>query len=190
MTPLTNPLTNPVTIRSGDLPDLPALTEIYNHYVRTGNATFDIEPFSVESRRAWFDHYAPSGRHRLLVAESEDGVLLGYATSSALRPKPAYDTSVETTIYCRPDAVGLGLGSRLYGALLAALAGEDLHRAYAGVALPNDASVALHRRLGFTPLGVYREVGRKFGRYWDVQWFELPLPVPLPPLEPTAQASP
>jgi phosphinothricin acetyltransferase len=164
-----------VTIRAGVLDDLPALTEIYNHYVQTSNATFDVEPFTVAGRRAWFDHYAPTGRHRLLVAE-QDGEVLGYATSSPLRPKPAYDTSVETTIYCRPSAVGLGLGSGLYGALLAALADQDLHRAYAGIALPNEASVALHRRFGYQPLGVYREVGRKFGRYWDVQWFELALP--------------
>ena len=171
------------TIRPGVLDDLPALTEIYNHYVLTSNATFDIEPFTVAARRSWFDHYAPTGRHRLLVAEQDD-VLLGYATSSPLRAKPAYDTSVETTVYCRPDAVGLGLGSRLYVELLEALREQDLHRAYAGVALPNDASVALHRRLGYAPLGVYREVGRKFGRYWDVQWFELALPLP------AAQASP
>jgi phosphinothricin acetyltransferase len=165
----------PAALRPGRLDDLPALTDIYNHYVRSSNATFDITPFSVQARQTWFDHYEPTGRHRLLVADA-GGELLGYATSSALRPKPAYDTSVETTIYCRPDAVGQGLGRRLYDALLAELAGQDLHRAYAGIALPNDASVALHRAIGFTPLGTYREVGRKFGRYWDVAWFELALP--------------
>src|SRR4051794_16812567 len=165
----------PVTVRPGRLDDLPALTDVYNHYVETSNATFDVTPFTVEARRAWFDHYSPTGPHRLLVAD-RGGEVLGYATSSPLRPKPAYDTSVETTIYCRPDAVGLGLGRRLYDALLTSLAGEDLHRAYAGVALPNDASVALHEALGYVALGTYREVGRKFGRYWDVRWFERPLP--------------
>ncbi|GAB3593211.1 GNAT family N-acetyltransferase [Angustibacter peucedani] len=164
-----------VTVRPGVLDDLPALTAIYNHYVETSNATFDVAPFSVEQRRTWFDHYSPSGRHRLLVAE-RSGEVVGYATSSPLRPKPAYDTSVETTIYCREDVVGLGLGRQLYDALLTALDGEDLHRAYAGIALPNDASVALHEAMGFTVLGTYREVGRKFGRYWDVRWFERSLP--------------
>jgi phosphinothricin acetyltransferase len=101
---------------------------------------------------------------------------LGYATSSPFRPKPGYVTSVEMTVYLRPDATGRGLGTLLYSELLSALAGEDLHRAYAGVALPNDASVALHERVGFRVIGTYVEVGRKFGRYWDVRWFERELP--------------
>ncbi|MGH8968411.1 MAG: GNAT family N-acetyltransferase [Actinomycetes bacterium] len=105
-----------------------------------------------------------------------DRDLLGYATSSRLRDKPAYDTSVETTVYCAPSALGRGAGSLLYDHLFRALASEDLHRAYAGIAMPNDASVALHLRHGFRELGTYAEVGRKFGRYWDVRWFERVLP--------------
>jgi phosphinothricin acetyltransferase len=165
-------------VRPGRLDDLPALTELYNHYVRTGAVTFDVEPFDVETRRAWFDHYAEAGPHRLLVAVdgSDDSEVLGYVTSSPHRPKPAYATSVETTVYLRPDATGRGLGTLLYQRLFAALEGEDLHRALAGVALPNDASEALHRRLGFREIGTYGEVGRKFGRYWDVRWFERALP--------------
>jgi phosphinothricin acetyltransferase len=155
--------------------DVPALTEIYNHYVRSDATTFDTQEFSVDERRVWFTHYAETGPHRLLVAVDQSDVV-AYATSSAFRAKPAYATSVETTIYCRADATGRGLGKLLYGALFDALAGEDLHRAYAGIALPNVASVALHRRLGFRSIGTYAEVGRKFGRYWDVQWFERPLP--------------
>jgi phosphinothricin acetyltransferase len=88
--------------------------------------------------------------------------------------KPAYDTSVEVTIYLAPDAGGCGVGTRLYKALFEALADEDLHRAYAGIAQPerNEASVRLHERFGFRHVGTYREVGRKFGRYWDVAWYE------------------
>jgi phosphinothricin acetyltransferase len=162
-------------VRPGRLGDLPALTDLYNHYVRSSAVTFDVGEFTVEQRRDWFDHYAPTGPHRLLVAVDGTAVL-GYATSSPLRPKPAYATSIETTVYLRADATGRGLGTLLYRRLFDALAGEDLHRAFAGVALPNDASQALHRRLGFTELGTYGEVGRKFGRYWDVRWFERPLP--------------
>ena len=164
-----------VLVRAGAIDDLPALTDLYNHYVRDSAVTFDVDEFSVEARRAWFDHYAPTGPHRLLVAVEHDEVL-GYATSSPLRPKPAYASSVETTVYLRAGAAGRGLGTLLYRRLFGALAGEDLHRAFAGVALPNDASEALHRRLGFTEIGTYGEVGRKFGRYWDVRWFERPLP--------------
>jgi phosphinothricin acetyltransferase len=97
-----------------------------------------------------------------LIAET-DGLVVGYATSSRFRPKAAYQTSVETTIYLAPEATGRGLGTALYAALFAALAEEDLHRAYAGVTLPNTASVALHRKVGFRSLEVYCEVGRKFG---------------------------
>ncbi|MDQ1605055.1 MAG: phosphinothricin acetyltransferase [Actinomycetota bacterium] len=155
--------------------DLPALTEIYNHYVRTSHATFDVRELTVDERREWFGHYAVSGPHRLLVAE-EDGQVLGYASSGRFRAKPSYGTSVETTVYRAPDAHGRGLGRLLMASLLEALRGEDLHRAYAGVALPNDASERLHRGLGFREIGVYHQVGRKFGRWWDVRWFELALP--------------
>lgn len=79
---------------------------------------------------------------------------------------------MEVTVYLAPDAGGRGIGTLLYKALFAALAGEDLHRAYAGIAQPNEASTRLHERFGFRYVGTYREVGRKFGRYWDVAWYE------------------
>jgi phosphinothricin acetyltransferase len=164
-----------VVVRPGEERDLPALTALYNHYVEHTVVTFDTEPFTVEQRREWFAHYAPTGPHLLLVAEL-DGAVAGYATSSRFRVKPGYATSVETTVYCDPAATGRGLGTALYGALLDRLAGENLHRAYAGVALPNTASEALHRRFGFRELGTYLEVGRKHGRWVDVRWFERPLP--------------
>lgn len=160
-----------VSIRRGVADDLSELTGIYNHYVRETPTTFDLAPFEIEARRPWFEAFAATGRHQLLVAERE-GRVLGYACSHRFRAKGAYDSSVETTVYLAPGAVGEGLGTRLYAALFDALAGEAVHRALAGITLPNPASVALHQRFGFTPIGVFREVGRKFGRYWDVQWFE------------------
>jgi phosphinothricin acetyltransferase len=158
-------------VRAGRIEDLPALTAIYNHYVEHTHVTFDLAPFTVEQRRTWFAHYADSGPHRLLVAVDGDEVL-GYATSSEFMTKPAYRPSVSTTIYCRQDAAGRGIGSTLYDALFAALADEDVHRAYAGIALPNESSLALHRRFGFREVGTLREVGRKFDRWWDVTWLE------------------
>ena len=151
--------------------DLPTLTDIYNHYVTHTPITFDVVPVSVDNRAAWLSHYADSGPHRLLVAVADE-VVVGYATSGRFRDKPAYATSIETSVYCRRGFTGRGVGTRLYAALFDALRGEDLQRAYAGVTLPNDASEALHRRFGFTELGVYHQVGRKFGRYWDVLWME------------------
>jgi phosphinothricin acetyltransferase len=162
-------------VRPGRADDLPALTAIYNHFVQHSHATFDLEPFTVEARREWFGRYAETGPHRLLVAEVA-GAVRGWATSSTFRTKPAYVRSVETTVYCDPAATGQGLGSALYGELLGVLGSEDAHRAYAGVALPNGASVALHERFGFHEAGTFREVGRKFDRWWDVRWYERALP--------------
>jgi phosphinothricin acetyltransferase len=163
-----------VLVRPATPADLAALTEIYNHYVAHTPVTFDVEPYSVESRRAWFEQFAEAGPYRLLVCEDREGVA-GYASSVRFRVKPAYEPSVETSVYLAPSRVGDGLGTLLYGALFEHLRGEDLHRAYGGVTLPNPASVALHLGCGFRSIGVYREVGRKLGSYWDVEWFEKPL---------------
>lgn len=165
-----------IIVRPARASDLPALTDLYNHYVLNSHVTFDMEPFSVEARRAWFDHYHETGPHRLLVAVRDDGIA-GYASSSPLRPKPGYSSSVETSVYIHPEHLGLRIGNTLYSELFRLLSHEEgLHRAYAGVALPNDASIALHRKHGFHELGLFHEVGHKFGRYWSVQWFERPLP--------------
>ena len=161
-------------VRAATDEDLEAINDIYNHYVRETHITFDDEPVTIEWRRDWFGHYAATGRHRLLVA-TDDGGVVGYTSSSRFRPKPGYITSVETSIFLHPDAVGKGFGSSLYSALFQALEGEDVHRVYAGVALPNPVSVALHQRFGFKRVAHFSEQGRKFGRYWDVDWFEKPL---------------
>lgn len=154
--------------------DLEAINEIYNHYVTETHVTFDIDPVTMEARREWFEHYDDHGSHRLLVAVADEAVI-GYATSSRFRPKPGYSTSVETSVYLAPDAVGRGAGSRLYEELFRSIEGEDLHRALAGIALPNPASIALHERFGFKRVALFTEQGRKFDRYWDVAWFEKPL---------------
>ena len=158
-------------LRAAAESDLEQLTEIYNHYVRTTTITFDLEPFTVAQRREWFAHYAPTGPHRIWVAVDGERVL-GYAWSSRLRPKDAYLTSVETSIYCRPETTGKGVGRELYRRVFADLQREDLHRAYACITLPNDGSVAFHRAFGFVECGKFTEVGRKFGKLWDVLWME------------------
>lgn len=164
-------MTSQPVVRAATADDLPELTRIYNHYVVTSGATFDVEEQSVEQRRGWFQHHAEHGPHRLLVAEGTHG-LLGWASSSQLRPRPAYAASVETSVYLDPSGTGRGLGTLLYGALFDALAGERLHRAFALIALPNDASEALHRRFGFRETGTWSEAGHKLGRWWDVRWYE------------------
>ncbi|MEV7996922.1 N-acetyltransferase family protein [Streptomyces sp. NPDC086077] len=165
-----------VQVRPGVEGDLAALTDLYNHYVRETPITFDTVIFTPEERRPWLLSHPVDGPHRLMVATDADSQeILGYATSSPYRAKPAYSTSVEVTVYAAPHAAGRGVGTLLYKALFGALSGEDLHRAYAGIAQPNEASTRLHERFGFRHVGTYREVGRKFGRYWDVAWYERPL---------------
>lgn len=164
----------PVSVRPALHKDIPRLTEIYNHYVLHTPVTFDVEPYTVERRTEWFKQFAETGRHRLLVAE-ENGIIVGYAGTMRWRPKAAYDTTVETTIYSSPETVGKGIGRLLYAALFEALAKEDVNRLVGGFTLPNAGSQKLHEYFGFKNVGVFTEVGYKFGKYWDVQWTERPL---------------
>ena len=159
-------------IRDGRSEDLPRLLEIYNHYVEHTHVTFDVERVDLAQRRQWFEGFETEGPHRLFVIEDHSDVA-GYACSHVFRAKAAYARSVETSIYLATDSGGAGRGTLLYGHLLDALEREPgVHRAYAGVTLPNEASLALHAKCHFKALARYSEVGFKFGRYWDVVWFE------------------
>lgn len=164
-----------VTIRPAEEDDLPEIVRIYNHYIETSTATFDLVAHTVDERRSWFDRYRPTGRHRMFVAvTAEKGAIVGYAGSSTFRAKAAYDPSVEASVYVDADAVGCGVGAALYDELIPLLRAEPgVHRVLAGITLPNAPSVALHERVGFEHAGTFREVGLKFDRYWDVGWYEL-----------------
>jgi L-amino acid N-acyltransferase YncA len=155
-------------IRGAREADLPTIAAVYAQEAREGWATFDTEG---RSREAWREQLGGGVGQHLLVAE-EDGVVLGYASSTRFRPKPGYDLTRETTIYLTAEARGRGVGRGLYDQLLDRLAADGMHRALAAVALPNDASVALHRACGYTEVGVMREVGRKLGRWIDVLWWQ------------------
>jgi phosphinothricin acetyltransferase len=155
-----------VTIRRAEPADLPALLAIYNHYVLTTPITFDIEPRTLAQRQTWLDQFATSGKYQCFVAVRA-GEPIGWACSAPFKDKAAYATTIETSIYLASGAAGQGLGRRLYGTLFEAVNGEDIHRAFAGITVPNDASIGLHRAMGFVLVGTYAEVGRKFGRFWD-----------------------
>lgn len=170
-------------VRAGERSDLPALRRIIDHYIRESAANFKTLPLDDGEADEWFDQFShPSGRYHLVVAESLDApgdgpgpvssTLAGFAASVRFHPRAAYETSVMTSVYLDPDACARGIGSRLYARLFERLAAADIHRAYAGITLPNDASIALHRKFGFADAGVFTEAGRKFGRYWDVVWME------------------
>lgn len=151
--------------------DLPALLAIYNHYIETTAITFDLEPKTLEQRQAWLDSFRPTGRHQCFVAVKDD-VAIGWACSGKFREKAAYDTTIETSIYVAPGEGGQGLGRKLYTTLFEALAKEDVHRAIGCITVPNEPSVRLHLAMGFKDVGQFHEVGRKFGRFWDVAWYE------------------
>lgn len=151
--------------------DYESIVNILNPFIEKTAVTFDTTPYTVETRQPWFKQFNELGRHQCLVAEFE-GRVVGYANSSALRPKAAYDTSVEVSVYRCPSYNEPGLGSLLYYSLFERLSNEDVHRAHCLITLPNDASVALHKKVGFYDVGVLNEAGRKFGTFHSVLWME------------------
>ncbi|MEZ6004528.1 MAG: N-acetyltransferase family protein [Planctomycetota bacterium] len=160
-----------VHLRPGRMADAAALGTIYNHFVASSPVTFDLEPRLGAAQEAWTAQFKEDTPHQLWVA-CEGEAIVAYASSSVFRAKPAYHTSIETSVYVAPGALGRGLGAVMYGQLFDSLAALDLHRAYAAITLPNEASLRLHRNFGFTDCGVWSEVGRKFGRFWDVALLE------------------
>jgi phosphinothricin acetyltransferase len=162
---------NGLSIRRVEQGDLPALLDIYNHFVLTTPITFDVEPRTLAQRQEWLDTFKPTGRYQCFVAV-ENGKPIGWACSGKFKEKAAYDTSVEMSVYLAPSAHGKGLGRKLYETLIPALQREDIHRLYGGITQPNAASVALHAAFGFKRVGVQSEVGRKFGKFWDVALYE------------------
>jgi phosphinothricin acetyltransferase len=159
-----------LTIEPLDIAHHAPLLDIYNHYVEATHVTFDVEPYTADTRSPWYEQF--DGQRWQCLVGRFDGRVAGYACTTRFRPKPAYVTSAEVSVYLHPDFIGRGLGTALYEALFARLPGQGLHRAYACIALPNEASIALHRRFGFEHAGHLREVGWKFDRYWDVVYLE------------------
>jgi phosphinothricin acetyltransferase len=170
----TEPGSDGVAVRDAARADLPAVAAIYTHYVLKTTTTFNTQ---VRTPAEWtdrFETHVERGPYHLLVAERA-GRVEGYVETQPFRPKPAYDPSVELSIYVAPDTTAAGVGRALFDALLARLATGDFHRLYSVIALPNDRSVRFHERVGFVHRGTLTEAGRKFGRYLDVAFYELAL---------------
>jgi phosphinothricin acetyltransferase len=160
-----------ITIRHAEAADLSALLDIYNFYVLNTPITFDIEPRTLMQRQEWLEQFGHTDRHQCFVALS-GGKPVGWACSARFKEKAAYQTSVETSVYCAPGSTGRGIGRRLYETLFEALPPDNIHRAYAGITLPNEASARLHVSQGFCQIGTQHQVGRKFDRFWDVAMYE------------------
>ncbi|UXI04184.1 GNAT family N-acetyltransferase [Photobacterium sp. TY1-4] len=166
-------------IRFGKRSDIGQITDIFNYYIEQTNARFESAPLPDEDRQAWFSQFAGDSKHQIFVAV-ENGKILGFACSQPYRATPAFEDTVEATIYLAPEARGKGLGSILYSKLLEALGNQGVHRVLSGVALPNDASLALHKRFGFREVGVFQEYAKKNDQYVSSMWLEKALDVEFP----------
>jgi L-amino acid N-acyltransferase YncA len=155
-------------IRPATLADAADMLAIYSPVVQETAISFELAPPTLQEFEERVRKY--SCDWAWLVAE-RDGLIVGYAYGSSHRERLAYKWSTETSAYVHPSARGQGVGKRLYHALLPLLAEKGYCNAYAGIALPNDASVALHQSVGFRPIGQFPSVGRKFGKWHDVAWF-------------------
>jgi len=165
-----NDSTRSATIREATASDAAPIAAIYDHYILKTVVTFEEEPVSdAEIARRIEEVRAAS--LPWLVAEAE-GHVLGYAYARPWHARSAYRFSVESTIYLAHDAVGRGVGTELYGALLARLPTRGIHAVLGGIALPNAASVALHEKLGFRKVAELAEVGFKFERWIDVGYWQ------------------
>jgi L-amino acid N-acyltransferase YncA len=160
---------NAVVIRPAAAGDAAACAAIYAPFVRDTWVSFETEvPDEAEMARRIA---AISASHAWLVAEVA-GRVAGYAYGSQHRIRAAYGTSCDVAIYIDPAFERRGIGRSLYAQLLPLLAERGFHAAFAGIALPNDGSIALHRAIGFEPVGIYREVGWKLGGWRDTSWWQ------------------
>jgi phosphinothricin acetyltransferase len=164
--------------------DADAITAIYAPIVATTAISFEIEPPTVDQMRERIE--TTLQRFPWLVSEDAHGKLNGYAHASRHRERAAYRWAVDTAIYVRADARHQGIGQRLYAALFDELVGLGYFQAFAGITLPNTASVAVHEAVGFVPVGVYRNVGYKLGAWHDLGRWQKTLCAPQVPTEPRA----
>lgn len=164
-----------VVIEPGTEDDLPAIVDILNYTIMNSNATPTSQPTSIAGRTGWFERFSPAGPHRLFVARRGNQVL-GFAASQAYQDHEGFQETVEVSIVLDVRSRGQGVGTALYRALFECLAGEPVHVALAAIVLPNDASIALHRKLGFTEVGIFHEYAVKNGQYLSSIWMERRFP--------------
>ena len=167
-------------IRRATAEDAAFIAQIYRPFVEDHWTSFERTPpdaAEIARRSA-----AAGDLYPWLVAEDERP--LGYAYASPHRTRASYVSSVDTAIYCAPEARGKGVGKRLYERLFEILTAQNYVMAFAGIAMPNEASIAVHRSLGFQQIGTYPNVGFKHGAWRDTQWWGRPLAEPqVPPAD-------
>jgi phosphinothricin acetyltransferase len=159
-------------IRLATSDDAAVICAIYNHYVTNTTITFEEDPVAPAEMAQRIAN--ANAQHCWYVFE-QDGAVAAYAYATPWRVRPAYRHSVETTVYVKPGGGGKGIGTELYTHLILQLRKRGFRAVIGGIALPNNASVALHERLGFTQVAHFVDVGHKFGKWIDVGYWELVL---------------
>lgn len=174
-------MTGDVSVREATADDADALARIYNHYIRETVITFEIDEVDAGVMVGRVAKLQAAGLPWLVAVEG--AALLGYAYAAPYRERAAYVHALETSVYLDPEARGKGVGTALFERLFSLLSALDarqsphapVHAIVGGIALPNDASIALHERFGMTHLGTFTEVGRKFDRWIDVGYWQATL---------------
>lgn len=159
-----------MTLRDARPDDAPAIAAIYNPYIVDTTISFEEEPVTDAEMARRIGDVQAAGLP-WLVAE-QHGVVIGYAYATKWRVRHAYRHSVETSVYLAPAAARQGIGTALYLALFDRLLAAGCHLVIGGIALPNDASVALHEKMGYEKAAHFKEVGFKFGRWLDVGYWQ------------------
>lgn len=156
-------------IRIATTADAKAISDIYNYYIKNTIITFEEEPVSYKD----MEERIFENSHIDWLVYEEYNEIKGYAYASKWKSRCAYRHSLESTIYLKNDAIGNGIGSRLYSKLIDNIKSGGYHAVIGGIALPNDSSIKLHEKLGFEKVAQFKEVGYKFNRWVDVGYWEL-----------------
>jgi phosphinothricin acetyltransferase len=160
-----------MNIRKATINDAAQIAEIYNYYIKTSHATFELETIDAAEMENRISETFQKN-YPFFVCE-ENGEILGYAYGRMFRPRRAYQHSIEVSVYIKNGVEGRGVGTHLYEKLFPEILQKDFHAIIAGISLPNDTSIRLHEKFGFEKVAHFREVGFKFGRWIDVAYWEL-----------------
>lgn len=160
-----------VTVRPATRDDLAGILEIYNDAVLTTTATYDYEPRTIEHRRVWFEEHERDN-YPVFVAAGPDRRVLGWSALNPYHARPGYRFTSENSVYVAADQRGRGLGRLLLAPLMDAAQERGLHAIIAAIDAENAASIRLHAAFGFERVGLFKQVGFKFGRWLDVLYME------------------
>jgi len=165
-------MTEEITIRPALRQDWEQIVEIYNYYIVNTSYNFDYDVYTVQSRLSWFEQFQNQSVYQLLVGINESDQVVAYAATTPFGQNAGYHTSANISIYCHPDYIKAGLGSRLLERIIEQCKSTGIHNLYAGITVSNDSSMKLFRKYNFIQVAHFNEVGYKFNQFWDVVWYE------------------